>query len=135
MRLGIADVERYIFNGLTAKQFRGWELYDEVEPFEMAEDYRVAAILQILYNVNRGKGPALKIKDFVDSIRYERQNVFNNGDKSTKQTPQQQFGMMQILAAMHANDATPVVPSPGGAIEPTDEQVARAIEAARKAMH
>ncbi len=41
---------------LTAKQFRDWEVYATLEPFdEKRSDFRAAQIVQMLYNVNRGK--------------------------------------------------------------------------------
>ena len=41
---------------LTAKQFRMWEIYSELEPFgELRADYRAASIVQMIYNVNRGE--------------------------------------------------------------------------------
>lgn len=135
MRLGIVNVQRDIFKGLTAEQLLEWQAYDEVEPLEMIEDYRIAAVVQMLYNVNRASGSrSLTIKEFVDAMRYERQRVHNEGEQpTTQQTPQQQFSMLQVLAAMHANDSTPIVTAPG--VEPSQDQIARALESAKKAMH
>jgi hypothetical protein len=52
---------------LTAKQFLDWEHYDAIEPFgDDRADMRAASIVQMLYNINRGKGQkALTLKDFM----------------------------------------------------------------------
>jgi hypothetical protein len=54
---------------MTAKRFRDWMRYAEVEPFrfdkELRADYRIAHVVQTLVNLNRGKSPARPLKDFL----------------------------------------------------------------------
>lgn len=52
---------------LTAKQFMEWEHYAALEPFsELRDDYRIASIVQMLANVNRGsKQKAYQLQDFL----------------------------------------------------------------------
>jgi hypothetical protein len=73
-------------------------MYYELEPFgEERADYRTASIVQMLYNVNRSsKSKALELKDFLLS--------FGEQEPKPKQTPEQQFAILKVLAAMHAND-------------------------------
>lgn len=55
MRLGRSNVDA-LGRSLTAKQFREWEHYAALEPFnEERQDYRIASIVAMLYNINRGK--------------------------------------------------------------------------------
>ena len=84
---------------LTAKQFRAWEIVNELDPFtEERDDYRFASIVQMLFNINRGKGQkALPLGDFVLKWAPEEKQ---------KQTPEQQFAMLKILAAMSGGDAS-----------------------------
>lgn len=128
MRLGILHVERDVLFGLTAKQFRAWQHYFELEPFdETRQDYRIASIVQMLYNVNRGKNsPVGKLQDFVLK--------FGEQEERPKQTTQQQLSLLQVLAHMHANDPTPEAPKKV-AEGPSEEQIAAALEKARKAMN
>lgn len=131
-------VERDILRGLTAKELRGWEHYFELEPFdETRADYRAASIVQILYNVNRGKGQkALTLEEALLK--------FGEQPEKQKQTLEQQFAILKVLAAMHANETTPVLHAqPEGPRTDAEQQEAEAkaaeqlamIERARKAMH
>lgn len=88
---GELDVEAMLLR-LTAKQFRNWEIYYDLEPFgEMRADYRAASITQMLYNVNRGsKQKALPITEFL--LKYD-------ADPPPKQD---QLALMRVLAAAHA---------------------------------
>lgn len=55
VRLGKFNVDKML-RKLTAKQFMEWEIYAELEPFdETRADYRTAHIVQMLYNINRGR--------------------------------------------------------------------------------
>jgi len=131
MRLGIVNVERDILRGLTAKQFRGWEIYYELEPFnEERADYRAASICATLANVNRGKNQRpYKTEDFL--LRFGDRGE----EERPKQTRQQQWEMLKLLAAMHANDV-PVVVAPSIA-EPSADDDARLraeLEKARSAV-
>lgn len=93
-------------SSMTARQFRAWELYDAVEPIgDIRSDYQSAQIAQMLYNVNRGKkDKALKLEEFL--LKFGLQE-----EQPKKQTPEQQFRILKLLAAMHANegDAPPKV--------------------------
>jgi hypothetical protein len=106
VRLGILHVERDILQGLTAKEFRGWEMYCGLEPFgETRDDFRTASIVQMLYNVNRGaKQKALPLKDFVLTFGE------SEDEKPKRQTWQQQLAIMKMMAAAYATDA-PTVPN------------------------
>ncbi len=130
-------------------------MYHELEPFgDMRADYRTASIVQMLYNINRGKNQkALELKDFI--------LTFGEQEQKPKQTPEQQFAILKVLAAMHANDQ-PGVPhvttglgteaAPDSATELTtggtvvvngevitsgtsDDAIKAILEKARKAMH
>lgn len=129
LRLGKLNVERDILQGLTAKQFRGWEMFEELYPMICEErmDYRIASIVQMLHNINRGKDQqALPLKDFVLK--------FGEQEEKPKQTLKTQWTMLELLAAMHANDgprAPKVIefkyPTPD---EPTTELIAVPLEPA-----
>lgn len=56
-----------MLRSLTAKQFYEWWCYAELDPFgERRQDYRVASILQMLYNIHRSsKQPAASIEDML----------------------------------------------------------------------
>ena len=65
---GTTDVDG-LLRKRTARQFLEWEYFASIEPFtfdkELRADYRAASIVQIIANVNRGKGRAYDIKDFL----------------------------------------------------------------------
>ena len=86
-----SDVEAML-RRLTAKQFRNWELYDELEPFgEVRADYRAASIVQMLYNVNRGpKTKAISLQEC----------LLKFGEPAAKK--QQSWQSMQAIAKMIA---------------------------------
>lgn len=45
-----------MLRNMTAKQFAGWEHFASLEPFgELRMDYRIASVVQMIANVNRGK--------------------------------------------------------------------------------
>ena len=105
---GELDVEAMLCRR-TAKWFRGWEMYYELEPFgELRADYRAASIVQMLYNINRGKDQkALSIQDFL---------LFAEKEKKPEQTPEQKFKILQLWAAAMANDGPPLAPQETDAI-------------------
>jgi hypothetical protein len=120
-----------LLRNLTATQFRGWEHFYELEPDpEIRADYRAASIVQILYNINRGKSQkALTLEEALLK--------FGEQEQKQKQTPEQQFSILKVLAAMHAND-TPEGPRSNEEQQVVEEQAAQQlamIEQARKAMH
>lgn len=92
---GELDVDEAILRRLTAKQFRGWEMYHELEPFgEVRADFRAASIVQMLYNVNRGpKQQALPMSDFL--LKFDADPVVK--------PKQDQFAVFKLLAAIHAD--------------------------------
>lgn len=79
MKLGRVNVDA-LGRSLTAKQFVGWEAYAQLEPFsELRADYRTASIVQMLANVNRGKGQkAFTLKDML--LRFEEKEQQDEGD-------------------------------------------------------
>lgn len=138
MKLGILHVERDILKGLTAKEFRAWEMYCELEPFtETRQDYRVASILHLLYNMNRGKdAPAKQLKDFLLS--------FDAPEEDPKPETQEQknarlLAVVKVLSAMHANDGSVTKDDTPGQVSLADPLAQAALEEqlakARKAMH
>lgn len=95
MKLGLPNVDA-LGRSLTAKQFRGWEHYAELEPFsEVRQDYRVASIVQMLANVNRGaKQKAYTIQDFL--LKFEP-----GEEKPRKQPWEEQLMWAKIIARAH----------------------------------
>lgn len=81
-----------MLRGLTAKQLRELLAFSELEPFgERRADYRSAQIVQILYNINRGKG--------VEAIKLEECLLqFEGTDAAPKrqQTWQEQEAIMKM---------------------------------------
>lgn len=78
--------------GLTAKQFRYWEMYDEIEPFsDRRDDYRIASVCQMLYNVNRGKNQKpLPLKDFL--LKFDAAE-----EKPRGQSVQEKLNVMTVI--------------------------------------
>lgn len=76
---------------MTAKKFRDWEIFFELEPFgDIRDDYRTASIVQMIYNV-RAKTQR-PLKDF----------VLNFGAQAPKkQTWQEQARMLTLFAQIH----------------------------------
>lgn len=106
----------------TAKWFREWEIYYELEPFgELRSDYRTASIVQMLYNVNRGKGQkALQLKDFL--LKFD-------GDPQPKQD---QFAMLKILAAAYSSSVAEPADVDQAVTAEMHAQVARARAAVKE---
>lgn len=94
VRLGIANVDA-MARSLTAKQLLEWEAYEDLEPFgELRQDYRIASIVTMLANINRGKGKkAYTLEDFV--VKFGEQ-------EKKKQTWKEQANIMKLYARMHA---------------------------------
>lgn len=88
--------------GLTAMEFLGWEAYARVEPFnvdvEARADARAASIVQVLQNVNRGKGQrAWTLQDAM--LNFDK--VEENSNKGAKRyDPQTQEEMLSVLKAL-----------------------------------
>lgn len=76
---------------MTAKQFREWEAYYELEPFgEERADIRSAQICQMLANVNRGKNQQpYKLGDFLLKFDDDRQQ--------RPQTVQEKLNAMTVI--------------------------------------
>lgn len=92
-------VERDILGRTSAKQFRYWEMYYEMEPFgEIRADYRAASIAQMIANVNRSKNQkAYTLQDCLLKFEGEREI------KKT-QTWQEQLKLVRAFAKAHATD-------------------------------
>lgn len=93
----MVNVERDIHRALTAKQFRGWEIYESLCPLgEERLDYRTASLVQLLFNINRGKDqkPLTLDECLIPFIREPKQD----------QTPEQQFKILQLWAAAMASE-------------------------------
>jgi len=55
---------------VSSSEFGGWLAYMDLSLNEhKTEDYYLAQISSMLYNANRGKGPARQIKDFLIEFR------------------------------------------------------------------
>lgn len=90
VKLGIVNVDRDILRGITAKQFRDWQHYASLEPFdETRADYRAASIVSMIYNVNRGKDD--KVMTIEDArLKFEQ-------SEKRKQTWQDQLYMLKLI--------------------------------------
>jgi len=54
---------------LPYPEYRSWELFYLLEPFGFENnEYLIAAILAMIYNVNRAKGKAKQPKDFMRNM-------------------------------------------------------------------
>ncbi len=89
-----------MLDSLTAKQLRGWEHFAELEPFtvfnELRADYRIASIVQMLANVNRGKKQkAYSLKDFLLNFDQEAK-------APTKQTWQEKLAIANVICASYS---------------------------------
>ena len=92
-----------MLRSITAEQLQGWRHFAELEPFgEMRQDYRIASIVQALYNINRDPKVHRKpfpIEDFL--LRFgtqERETV-------KRQSWKEQKALLMALAAAHNRKA------------------------------
>jgi hypothetical protein len=95
--LGKVNVDAML-RRITAKQFREWLAYAELEPFdETRADYRTADIVRAIYNVHRGRGQQpIALEDAV--LR------FGGSAKATankRQSPAEQLNIMRLLSIVH----------------------------------
>lgn len=95
--LGIANVDM-LARSLTAKQFREWQMFYDLEPFgEVRDDYRTASIVAMIANVNRDpkkRKEPYKLEDFLLK--------FGEQPPKKQQTWQQQALMLKMLAAAYS---------------------------------
>jgi hypothetical protein len=101
MRLGVLDVDKML-RRLTAKQFRGWVQYAELEPFqfdtELRDDYRIAAVAQVIANVNRGeKQRAFTVEDF--RLKFDEEKK----ETSPEETRRLHLLWIRSIAQAHAH--------------------------------
>ena len=84
----------------TAKQFREWWLYKQMEPTEsLRADYRSAQIVQMLVNLQRGKKQKpYTLEDF--RLRFGEQ------EEKPKQTWQAKLAIAYAIAAAHNSTLT-----------------------------
>lgn len=83
---------------LTARQFREWARFAEVEPFSFDGQARVvlmlAQVAQVIANVNRGKGQkAYSLQDFMLK--------FHEGEKPKQKTWQEMQKIAYMIAAAY----------------------------------
>lgn len=84
---------------MTAREFRAWELYDQVEPIgSIRSDYQSAQIVQALVNANRTK------KDKVVKLEQCLLKFGPAEEEKQKKSPDQIFSILRLLAAAHANE-------------------------------
>jgi hypothetical protein len=91
-----------MLRSLTWKQFAELSEYKQLEPFrELRADYRAASIVQIIANVNRSK----KQKPYtLDDMRVK----FGEQEQPKRQSQQEQFAIMMLLATAHNSAPTAV---------------------------
>jgi len=97
VKLGRVNVDAML-RSLTAKQFMEWEYYAQLEPFnELRQDYRVASILQMLANVNRGPNDKpYSLADFL--LNFGEQEPKSNQTQSRDQ----QISVIKAIAMTFA---------------------------------
>jgi len=72
-RLGLA-LSKSIgeIRALPYPEYRSWELFYLLEPWDFENDeYRSAAVLAMLYNINRSKGKPKEVKEFMRNLEDE----------------------------------------------------------------
>jgi len=84
-----------MLRGLTAKQFMEWEAFAMIEPFsELRDDYRFAALVQVLANANRGpKQPPYTLKECL--LQFGEKD---DEEKTPQQSRQTQMSVIQAIA-------------------------------------
>lgn len=105
-------------------------MYYDLEPFgELRDDYRIGSVVQMLYNINRGKNQkALTLEEAV--IKFGEQVT-----EKQKQNPSQQLAMLKILAAMHSGGGETQAPDPGPGTVTFSDAEQQALFLAKKAMN
>lgn len=94
--MGEPNVKR-LLRRFTAKQFRDWEIYNELEPFgEIRADYRAASISSMIFNMAVEPKHRKPLKEFL--LKFEQ-----TGEKP-KQTWQQQLQLLKILSAAYSTN-------------------------------
>ncbi len=86
---------------MTARQFRDWMHFAEIEPFtfdrELRADFRSAQIVQVIANVNRGpKQKAYTLQDFLLK--------FDDANPERKKTWQEMQKVAYMIAAAYNAD-------------------------------
>jgi len=99
VKLGKANVDE-LKRSLTAKQIMNWMAYAELEPFdERRQDVRIASIVQMIANVNRGKDQKpFTLNDVLLKFGIDQEELVTQ----KKQTPAQQFEIAKLWAKMMA---------------------------------
>lgn len=92
-----------MLRSLTAKQFREWEAYAQIEPFgELRDDYRAASIRQMIFNANVKPEDQRPIKDFL--IKWDAEGE----EKKQKQTWQMQKAIAHAIVVAYSQPALPL---------------------------
>lgn len=96
LKLGWANTSAML-RTLTGKQWIEMSAYAELEPFdEVRDDYRIASIVQAIFNTNLGKGQ----KPFtLDDVRLKFGGV---EEPKKQQSPEEQLAIMKLWAAAQA---------------------------------
>jgi hypothetical protein len=96
VKLGKANVDKML-RKLTAKQFRDWEIYASLEPFnELRQDYRIASLAVLHANLHRDpKTTPYTIEQF----------LLNFEQKAPKQgnTRDMQIMMIKAIANLYSS--------------------------------
>lgn len=142
---GVLDVE-VMLRRRSAKWFRDWKHYYELEPFGSVSDtYRTAQIVQMLYNINRDtkKDPDGKtIDEFLLWLDRPEEDVKAERQKRAEEALGNKMRVMalimkaQALAAADMQQAQQAqAPQPEEQVAPpSDQAVAEALAKARAAV-
>jgi hypothetical protein len=87
---------------LSARQFRRWMLYEQVEPFgQLREDYRAAMVASHVANTgyDTSKRGPFKIEDFLLKFGSE-ERALAAGKVAAKQSPEEQASILNMLAVL-----------------------------------
>jgi hypothetical protein len=101
LALGYASPRRML-REMTRQEWADWRTFLTLEPLEAVRmDYRIASVVQILANINRGKNqPAIKIEDCIVRLGDATPPVSN---KQTWQEKKKIFFQMIMEQAQVAN--------------------------------
>jgi hypothetical protein len=94
VKLGHANVDGML-RAMSAKQFRDWETYAQIEPFgEMRQDYRIASVVAMIFNMAVKSEDRKPIKEFL--------LPFGEDVEKSRQTPEQMERMAKWIALCYS---------------------------------
>jgi hypothetical protein len=87
-----------MLRAMSAKHFRDWEAYAQIEPFdEMRQDYRIASVVAMIFNMAVKAGDRKPIKEFLLQ--------FGEEAKPTQKTSEQMERIAMWIAIANSVDA------------------------------